>query len=140
MTAPTPGELAGMRTDGQRLTMVDVCAITDPGTIGTDAGGDPSISGPSTTSNIPCSLTPAGTAGNIREWGEQLVADADWQLAVPAGTTIREGWTAVVTRDTTRLAAGMPATVTVTIVHVRQPSTLGVRVRALVKEGRTVGG
>jgi hypothetical protein len=140
MTMPTLGQLAAMRADVQAVSMPDRAAITDPGTPGTDAGGGGTISGPSTTNDIPCSLTPSGSQSAIREFGEQLTADADWMLGLPAGTAIKTGWTVVVTRDSTRLATGMPAAVSLTIIEVSKPSTLGVRVRALCREGVTIGG
>lgn len=112
----------------QERYMPSTVTITDPGDISEDPDTGATIIGDPTTTTTIGRLSTTGTTRTIQEFGAQLAADADFVLTVPVGNSLTEG------RQVTVNGTDY------TIVSEAKATDWGTAVRALVVEGRTVGG
>jgi hypothetical protein len=121
------GDTANLRLMVREF-MPDTVTITDPGDITEDPDTGATIIGSPTTRTTVGNLTSTGTAQTLQEFGGQLTADADFLLTIPSDVTLTEGHEITVNG------------VEYTIVAVARAGTWDATTRALVTEGRTVGG
>lgn len=80
--------------------LIDTCTLIEPGEITVLPSGGTQQGDPVLHENVPCRLATAGTQGSIRTFGDQLVAEAAWDLYLEAGTAINTAWQAVVNGET----------------------------------------
>jgi len=124
----SPADIADLRRTAQEFMPDKTVTIIDPGDISEDPDTGATIIANPTTRTTIGRLSSTGTARTLQEFGAQRTADADFLLIVP---------------DTVMLTEGHQVTVggvEYTIVAVAKAGTWEGDTRALVTEGRTVGG